>query len=243
MTIAAAPSSVSGDLDRLPAAARLIDAVVIAHRDLLRTWRTPQAAIAAITSPVLFLLMMRLVFAGAIHIPDMAYIDYLLPAMLIQNVVFGGLQAASGMAIDVNSGIVDRFRSLPTPASAPLVGRSVADLALQGVATVLAVLAGVAVGFRFHAHASSYLLAVALLTLISLSLFWVFPALGLSTKNPETVQSTTPIFFLFLFVSNAFIPTESFRAGSKDSPGTSPSASSTTPYEPSPKETTPPPQP
>jgi ABC-2 type transport system permease protein/oleandomycin transport system permease protein len=194
------------DLDRLPVTARFTDPVVIARRNLLRTQRTPQAAVAAVTSPVLFLLLMRLVFAGAIHIPDMAYIDYLVPAMLIQNVIFGGLQASTGLAIDVNSGLMDRFRSLPTPASAPLLGRSFADLGLQLVAAALTVVAGVAVGFRFHGDALSCLVAVALLILISLSLFWAFAGLGLATKNPETVQSTTPVFFLFLFVSNAFIP-------------------------------------
>ena len=193
-------------LDRLPASARIIDPLVVARRNLLRTRRTPQAAVAALTSPVLFLVLMRLVFGGAIHIPGITYVDYLVPAMLIQNVIFGGLSSATGLAIDVNSGLIDRFRSLPTPASAPLLGRSLSDLALQVLATALALIAGVAVGFRFHAEAVDYLILAGLLVLISLSVFWVFAALGLATKNPETVQATTPIFFLFLFVSNAFIP-------------------------------------
>jgi ABC-2 type transport system permease protein len=192
--------------DRLPAAALLTDTVVITRRNLTRTRRTPQAAVAAVASPVLFLVLMRLVFAGAIHVPGMTYTDYLVPAMLIQNVIFGGLQSATGLALDVNAGLMDRFRSLPTPALAPLTGRSLSDLALQLLAAALAVAAGLAVGFRIHASALSCLLGAGLLILISLSMFWLFAALGISTKNPETIQSTTPVFFLFLFVSNAFIP-------------------------------------
>lgn len=201
-------TTVSDDLGQLPLSARLTDPLVIARRNLLRTRRTPQAAIAAVTSPVLFLLLMNLVFGGAIHIPGMTYIDYLVPAMLVQNIIFGGLQASTGLAIDVNSGLIDRFRSLPTPPSAPLIGRSIADLGLQLLATALALVAGVALDFRFHGSAPSCVVAIALFILMSLCLFWVFAALGLATKNPETVQSATPIFFLFLFVSNTFIPVD-----------------------------------
>lgn len=199
-------STTTTGLDRLPARAWITDSLVIARRNLLRTKRTPQAAIAAVTSPVLFLVLMRLVFAGAIHIPDMTYVDYLVPAMLIQNVIFGGLSSATGFATDVNSGFIDRFRSLPTPTCAPLLGRSIADLGLQLLAAALALLAGVAVGFRFHAGGLDYLILAGLLVLISLSVFWIFATIGLATKNAETVQSSTPIFFLFLFISNAFIP-------------------------------------
>jgi ABC-2 type transport system permease protein/oleandomycin transport system permease protein len=191
---------------RLPSAALLTDTIVITRRNLTRTRRTPQTAIAAVTSPILFLVLMRLVFGGAIRIPGMTYTDYLVPAMLIQNLVFGGLQSAAGLALDVNAGLMDRFRSLPTPALSPLTGRSLSDLALQLLAAALAIAAGLAVGFRFHASVPSCLLAASLLILISLSLFWLFAALGIGTRNPETIQSTTPVFILLLFVSNAFIP-------------------------------------
>ncbi len=201
------PAAVTG-LDKLPITSQFTDAIVIARRDLTRTIRTPQAAIAAVTSPILFLVLLWVVFAGAIHLPGMTYAAYLVPAMLVQNLVFAGVQAASALAVDVNSGIIDRFRSLPTPRSAPLVGRSLSDLATQSLATILTILAGVAVGFRFHATAPSYLIGIGLFVLMSLSLFWVFASLGLITRNPETVQSTTPVFFLLLFVSNAFVPAD-----------------------------------
>lgn len=199
-------SAITARPDRLSAAALLTDTIVITRRNLTHTGRTSQTAVATVTSPVLFLVLMRLVFAGAIHVPGMTYTDYLVPAMLVQNVIFGGMQSATGLALDVNAGLMDRFRSLPTPALAPLTGRSLSDLALQMLAAALAIAAGLAVGFRFHADAPSCLLGAGLLILISLSLFWLFAALGISTRNPETIQSTTPVFFLLLFVSNAFIP-------------------------------------
>lgn len=192
-------------LDRLPLLAWLNDPLVIARRDLLHIRRTPQTAIAAVSSPVVFLVLMRVVFSGAVKAPAMTYVDYLVPAMLIQNVVFGGLQSATGITLDVSSGLIDRFRSLPTPTSAPLLGRSISSLCVQLVGAVAAVAAGMAVGFRFHADAGSALAGTGLLVLMSLSTFWVFAAVALATRNAETVQSLTPVFFLFLFVSNSFV--------------------------------------
>jgi ABC-2 type transport system permease protein len=192
--------------DKLPILSRLTDSAVIARRGLLRTFRTPQTAIPALISPILFLVLFRFVFGGAIHIPGMTYVDYLVPAMLIQNIVFGGMNSATGLALDAKDGILDRFRSLPTPRSAAITGKGLSDLALQFVAHLLTIVAGVAIGFRFHADLGSCLGAFGLLVVIGASLFWVFAAMGLGTRNPEAVQSMTPPFFLFLFVSSAFIP-------------------------------------
>jgi ABC-2 type transport system permease protein len=192
--------------DRLPLFSRLTDSVVIARRGLLGTFRTPQAAVPALISPILFLVLFRFVFGGAIHIPGLTYVDYLVPAMLIQNIVFGGMNSATGLALDARDGILDRFRSLPTPRSAAITGRGLSDLALQLVAHLLTIVAGIAIGFRLHVGPGSCLAALGLLLLIGASLFWVFAAMGLATRNPQTVQSMTPPFFLFLFVSSAFIP-------------------------------------
>jgi ABC-2 type transport system permease protein len=199
MTTSAYPST-------LPASARLTDAWVLARRGLLRTLRTPQAAIAAVTSPVLFLVLFRYVFGGAIHITGLSYAGYLVPAMLIQNIVFGGFTSAAGVAQDARDGVLDRFRSLPSPPSAFLTGRCLSDLAVQWIAHALTIGAGFAIGFRIHASAASCAAAAGLLILTGISFFWVFAAIGLSTRNPETVQSLTPPFFLLLFVSSAFIP-------------------------------------
>lgn len=192
--------------NRLPASAFVTDPLAVARRQLLRLARTPQAAIAALTSPVLFLTLFRYVFGGAIPVPGISYVDYVVPAMLVQNLIFLGFTSAAGLAQDATSGILDRLRSLPTPRSSLLAGRAAADLLVQAVATALTVATGLVIGFRFHAGPGRIVAGFAMVLVIGLALFTVFAAIGLAARNPETVQSLTPPFFLLLFVSSGFIP-------------------------------------
>jgi ABC-2 type transport system permease protein len=192
--------------DRLPATAFVTDPVALARRQLLRLARTPQAAIAAVTSPVLFLTLFRYVFGGAIPVPGLPYVDYIVPAMLVQDLIFLGFTSAAGLAQDAGHGILDRLRSLPTPRSSLLAGRALADLLVGAAAVALTVATGLVIGFRFGAGPGSVVAGFAMMIVIALTLFTVFAAIGLGTRNPETVQSLTPPFFLFLFVSSGFIP-------------------------------------
>lgn len=198
----------SGDshANRIPASALLTDPLATARRQLLHLARTPQTAISALTSPILFLTLFRYVFGGAIPVPGISYVDYIVPAMLVQNLIFMGFTSAAGLAQDATAGILDRYRSLPTPRVTLLAGRALADLLMAATATVITLATGLVIGFRFHAGLGSTLAAFGMVLLIGLSLFTVFAAMGLWTRNPETVQSMTPPFFLLLFVSSGFIP-------------------------------------
>ncbi|WP_433618468.1 ABC transporter permease [Dactylosporangium sp. CA-139114] len=192
--------------DRLPPSALFTDPLAVARRQLLHIARTPQTAVAAVTSPMLFLTLFRYVFGGAIPVPGISYIDYVVPAMMVQNLIFGGFTSAAGLAQDATGGVLDRFRSLPTPRSSVLAGRALADLLVNAVATLLTLATGWLLGFRFHAGALGVLGGLAVLLAVDVALFAVFAAIGLTSRNPETVQALTPPFFLFLFVSSAFIP-------------------------------------
>jgi ABC-2 type transport system permease protein len=192
--------------NRLPASAFVTDPLAMARRQLLRLARTPQQAIAALTSPVLFLTLFRYVFGGAIPVPGLSYVDYIVPAMIVQDLVFLGFTSAAGLAQDMGSGLLDRLRSLPTPRSSLLAGRAIADLLVLLGAVALTVATGVVIGFRFGAGPGSVAAGFALVIVIGLALFTLFAAIGLATRSPETVQSLTPPFFLFLFVSSGFIP-------------------------------------
>jgi ABC-2 type transport system permease protein len=191
---------------RLPASAIVTDSLALARRQLLRLARTPQQAIAALTSPVLFLALFRYVFGGAIPVPGISYVDYIVPAMIVQDLVFLGFTSAAGLAQDTGSGMLDRLRSLPTPRSSLLAGRALADLLVLLGAVVLTVATGLVIGFRFGAGPASIIAGFAMVMVIGLTLFLVFAAIGLAVRNPETVQSLTPPFFLLLFVSSGFIP-------------------------------------
>jgi ABC-2 type transport system permease protein/oleandomycin transport system permease protein len=191
---------------RIPVTAALADTLVIARRHLIRLARTPQLAVSALVVPVMFLLMFRYIFGGAIPVPAMSYVDYLMPALFAQNAIFDGFATAAAFAVDARDGVVDRFRALPMARSAVLTGRALADLLRQ--ATVLAILVGVAVavGFRFHAGAPAALAGLGLALLLGQVLFWVFAAIGFGTANPETAAAVTTPFMLLVFVSSAFIP-------------------------------------
>jgi ABC-type transport system involved in cytochrome c biogenesis permease component len=161
---------------RMPVSAAPADTLVIARRHLIRLERTPQLLVSTLAVPVMFTLMFRYIFGGAIPVPGMSYVDYLIPALLAQNAIFDGFGAA--FAVDARDGVVDRFRALPMARSAVLTGRALADLLRQAV--VLAVLTGVAVavGFRFHAPAWQSIAGLAMGLLLGQVLFWVFAAIA-----------------------------------------------------------------
>ena len=113
---------------RLPRSAIFADAVVVARRNLTRIARTPQLLVFATIQPVMFVLLFRYVFGGAIHVPGISYVDFLIPGVIVQTVVFGATSTAVGLSQDMSNGIIDRFRSLPMSRSAVLAGRTIADL-------------------------------------------------------------------------------------------------------------------
>jgi ABC transporter DrrB family efflux protein len=199
-------TAVAGRATSLPVSALFSDTAVITRRNLIRVVRTPQLLVVTLTSPVLFMALFRYVLGGAIPIPGLRYVDYLVPAMLVQNVVFAGFGGATALAIDAKEGAVDRFRSLPMARTAVLTGRAGTDVALEGLATALTLGAGVLVGFRFHGGALGALAAGAITLVFGFALFWVFAAIAFTTRSAETVQALEPPFFLLLFVSSAFIP-------------------------------------
>ena len=199
-------AALDGGQNRIPVSALLTDPVATARRQLLHLARTPQTAIGTLTSPILFLVLFRYVFGGAIPVPGISYVDYIVPAMLVQNLVFMGFTSATGLAQDATAGILDRYRSLPTPRVTLLAGRAAADLLMQATAGAITVATGLVIGFRFRGGLGGTVAGLGMVLLIGLSLFTVFAAMGLWTRNPETVQSMTPPFFLLLFVSSGFIP-------------------------------------
>src|ERR1700756_25099 len=127
------------------------DTLLITHRHLLRTWRVPQIIVFSAIMPVVFVLLFRYVFGGAIHVPGYpAYVDYLIPGIVVQTVLFGGSSTAVGMADDLSSGITDRLRSLPTSRGAILAARTLGDLLRLSYTVALVIAVGLLVGFRFH---------------------------------------------------------------------------------------------
>ncbi len=188
----------------------LLDIGAITKRNLLRILRTPRLLVFSSIQPVMFVLLFRYVFAGAIHAPGSSYVDYLMPGIFVQTALFGGASTAVGLASDLQGGIIDRFRSLPMARSAVLAGRTIADLIRNVVVLLLMVVVGVLVGFRFHGTVGTDIAGLAMVLLFGYAFSWVFATIGLIVKDPETAQVAgfLPLFPL-VFASSAFVPVHS----------------------------------
>ncbi len=185
------------------------DIAAITKRNLLRIMRTPQLLVFSSIQPVMFVLLFRYVFGGAIPIPGIRYVDYLMPGIFVQTTLFGGAAASVGLAQDLKGGIIDRFRSLPMARSAVLAGRTLADLFRNLFVTGLMVAVGVLVGFRFHTGVVPGVAAIVLVLAFGYAFSWMYATIGLLVKDPETAQVAGFLpMFPFVFASSAFVPVQ-----------------------------------
>ena len=104
------------------------DTLIIAERNLIRLPRKPELLIAFTVQPIMFVLLFRYVFGGAIQTGGVPYVDFLIPGIIVQNIAFGGFVTALGLNEDVHKGLIDRFRSLPMARPAVLAGRTLSDV-------------------------------------------------------------------------------------------------------------------
>jgi ABC transporter DrrB family efflux protein len=195
---------------KLPTSAVVVDAMVVARRNLIRIARTPELLVFATVQPVVFVLLFRYVFGGSIKVPGTNYVDYLIPGIIVQTVVFGATSTAVGLSQDMSKGIIDRFRSLPMARSAVLAGRTIADLVRNIFVVGLMIGVGTAVGFRFHNGFVPAVAAILVALMLGYCLSWVFALIGLSVPDPESAQLAgfLPIFPL-VFASSVFTSIES----------------------------------
>jgi ABC-2 type transport system permease protein len=183
------------------------DTVGVAKRNLLRIVRTPLMLIVTAVQPALLLVLFRYVLGGAITIPGGSYVDYVVPAIFVEAVLIGGMTTSIGLAQDLKSGIIDRFRSLPMARSAVLAGRTLADLSRSLFSLAVMVGLGLLVGFRFHSSTPRILAGMALIIAFGYAFSWMYAAIGLATKDPETAQIAGILpFFVLMFASNAVVP-------------------------------------
>jgi ABC-2 type transport system permease protein/oleandomycin transport system permease protein len=206
--VAVAPSFV---VHRYPPVIGLMrDTLAVTRRNLIAYVRIPQLLVFSTIQPVIFVLMFRYVFGGAIRVPGGSYVDYLMPGIFTQTVVFGAIGTAVGLATDVQSGLLERFRSLPMSRAAVLAGRTTADLARNVFVVALMALVGFAVGFQVHTSAWKFLGGLLLVLLFAYALSWVFAAIGLVIADPESAQAAAfPIMAPLVFASSAFVPVSS----------------------------------
>jgi ABC transporter DrrB family efflux protein len=184
------------------------DALAIARRNLIALFRVPTTLVFSTIQPVIFVLMFRYVFGGAIHVQGARYVDYLMPGIFIQTVTFGSTNTGIGLAEDLQKGLIERFRSLPMARSAVLAGRTLADLTRNVLVIFIMVVVGFMVGFRVHTNVGEFAVAVAVMLLFGFAMSWLMALIGLTTGSAEAAQAASfPFLALLVFASNAFVPT------------------------------------
>jgi ABC-2 type transport system permease protein/oleandomycin transport system permease protein len=186
------------------------DAMAVTQRNLIAYTRIPEMMVFSSIQPIMFVLLFRYVFGGAIHAEGYSYVGYLMPGIFVQTVCFGAMSTGIGLAEDLGKGLIERFRSLPMARSAVLAGRTTADLCRNIFVVLLMTVVGVAVGFRTSAGVPSFLGGVFILLAFAYALSWGSAVIGLSARNAETAQAMAfPLLFPLTFASSAFVPVAS----------------------------------
>jgi len=186
----------------------LMDALVIAKRNLQHIPRIPAQLLDVTIQPIIFVLLFRFVFGGAISTGGTSYVNFLMPGILVQTLVFGGMNTGVGLAEDLQRGLIDRFRSLPMARSAVLAGRTIADGAQSILGITVMLIVGLLVGFRPAGNPLGWCAALALALLCSFTFSWVGAMMGLIAPNAESVQAIGFMaIFPLTFASSAFVPT------------------------------------
>jgi ABC-2 type transport system permease protein/oleandomycin transport system permease protein len=193
---------------RTGVSAAVRDALIITGRNLTVLVRLPQLLVFATVQPILFVLMFRYVFGGAIDVPGTSYVNYLMPGIFAQTVAFGAIGTGIGLSEDLGRGLIDRFRTLPMARSAVLAGRTIADLVRNVGVVLLMVAMGYLVGFRVQTTVLALVAALLVLLLFGFAMSWVFAWIGLKVPNAESAQAASfPLLFPLVFASSAFVPT------------------------------------
>jgi ABC transporter DrrB family efflux protein len=184
------------------------DSLVMTRRNLLVWMRVPAYIVFTVVQPVIFVLLFRYVFGGAIQVANQGgYVNFLMPGIIGQTAAFATFATAIALAQEAKAGVIDRLRSLPMARSAVLAGRLIAD-GIRMLVTILVIIAvGYAVGFRFQNGGLSAIAMVLLAEFFGITICCVSAFIGLAIKDEESVQAFGLIWlFPLTFVSSAFVP-------------------------------------
>jgi ABC transporter DrrB family efflux protein len=188
------------------------DTLTITRRNLLVWMRVPAYIMFTVIQPVMFVLLFRYVFGGAIQVPGIkgGYVNFLLPGIIGQTAAFATFGTAIALAQELKKGVIDRLRSMPMARSAVLAGRLVADTARMFVTIVIVVGVGYAVGFRFQNGPGLAIAMIVLATVFGLAICCIAAFTGLAIGDEESVQAFGLVWlFPLTFLSSAFVPIQS----------------------------------
>ncbi len=188
----------------------MTDATIFARRNLEHIRQVPEKLTNVTIQPLMFVVLFAYVFGGAIKVDGAGYKEYLIGGILIQTLAFAMMGPAMSVATDLQEGVIDRFRSLPSRRSAYLLGHYLAEM-LGSILTIAILLgSGLVIGWRTHAPFLDVLQAFALLLVFASAIIWIGLWLGILVRSPDAVMGIGfVIIFPLTFISNAFVPIES----------------------------------
>ncbi len=184
------------------------DTLTITRRNLLVWMRVPAYIMFTVIQPVMFVLLFRYVFGGAIPVQTKGgYVNFLMPGIIGQTAAFATFGTSIALAQELKKGVIDRLRSMPMARSAVLAGRLVADTGRMLITILIIVGVGYAVGFRFSNGAGPAIAMVVLATVFGLAICCIAAYTGLAIGDEESVQAFGMIWlFPITFLSSAFVP-------------------------------------
>lgn len=191
---------------RPPRPSALSACLTYGWRGMLKIKHVPEQLLDVTITPVLFLLMFTYLFGGALAGSPTEYLQFLLPGILVQTVLFTTVYSGVTLNTDLTKGVVDRFRSLPVWRPAPLVGALLGDSVRYALASTVVVVLGVVMGYRPDAGVPGVLAAMLLVVVFAFGLSWVFSTVGLLMRAPNAVMNAGFMgLFPLIFMSNIFV--------------------------------------
>lgn len=200
--------SVSGlrQVARPPAPSALSNALVFGWRAVLKFKHVPEQLFDLVMTPIMFTLLFTFVFGGALAGSPSEYLQFFLPGILVQTVVFNSVYSGMGLSTDLGKGLFDRFRSLPIWSLAPFAGLMVGDILRHLIAGGIILTIGLILGYRPDAGVAGVVAAFALLIAIGFGVGWIFIVLGLLIRTPMTVMTIGfTVIFPLVFASNIMV--------------------------------------
>ena len=201
------------------------DTAILLGRSLRHITRSLDTIITTTIMPIAFLLLFVYVFGGAIATGSASYVDYLLPGILIITIASGIAYTAFRLFLDMQSGIFERFQSLPIARSSVLWAHVLTSLVANLFSVVVVVLVALLMGFRSGAGVLAWLAVTGILALLTLALTWLAVIPGLTATSADGASAFSYPLVLLPFISSAFVPTDTMpgpvRAFAEHQPVTS----------------------
>ncbi len=184
----------------------------LAKRSVLSTWRSPGAWVPGLVLPLMIAAVYSAQFAMATKLPHFppvdSFLQYMLPASVLQSIAFGAGNAGTDLATDIENGFFDRLMASPVARQSVLVGRIMGAAVFSGFESLVLILVFLAFGAPVKSGLGGVIAIIFVAGLLSIAVGGFGVAVALRTGSPEATQAMFPLTFVFLFMSSAFFPTE-----------------------------------